>query len=249
VQALVGAARLRGSLGPLRVAIEGARRSVTDSVLSYAGAKDPATGEYWGGVVAQGGRLELALVGGTGRIYGYGGYDQLVGFHVAENWRATAGTGAEARLPVGAWGELTAGLDAIGLRYDKNLRFFTFGHGGYFSPQQFVRGTAPIAWRREDGRVRWEFVAAPGYEWFREEPVSAFPVAPAAGGVDLSETYPGQTKAGFTLDARGALGWAFARGFEVRIAGGVQQAPEFEEVRGGLVLRFGGPLGTAIGGW
>jgi cellulose synthase operon protein C len=150
---------------------------------------------------------------------------------------------------LGAWGELTAGVEGIGFEFDRNLRFFTFGQGGYFSPQQFVRGGAPVGWRRDAGRLRWEFVAAPGYDWFREDGTAAFPVAPAAGGVDATATYPGQTRTGFTLDARGALAFAFTSAFDVRLAAGVQQAPEFQEVRGAVLLRFGGPSGIGLGGW
>jgi hypothetical protein len=37
-----------------------------------------------------------------------------------------------------AEGSLTLGLNRTALRYEKNLRFFTVGHGGYFSPQRLL---------------------------------------------------------------------------------------------------------------
>jgi hypothetical protein len=53
------------------------------------------------------------------------------------------------------------------------------------------------------------------------------------------DPYPGQLVNGFALDARAMLGVSFG-GVEVRATASVQQAPEFNEVVGGLVLRYGG---------
>jgi hypothetical protein len=43
--------------GALRLIV--ARDAVKDSLLSYAGARDPKTGIVWGGVVADGGTLQF----------------------------------------------------------------------------------------------------------------------------------------------------------------------------------------------
>jgi hypothetical protein len=238
----LGRLRVQHDFGPLRLALEGARRSVTESVLSYAGVRDPATGQYWGGVVSQGGRAEATLELAPVRVSGYGEYDDLQGFHVAQNRRAIAGAGVDltlARSP--AWGTLTAGVAGLGMAYDQNLSFFTFGHGGYFSPQRFVRGGVPVGWRRE-GSVHWELVAEPALEWFRTDGAVAFPEVPGVPAPNRPELrpYAGTTVNGFALDARAMVGVSFGGGFEVRATAAVQRAPEYDEVFGGLVIGYGG---------
>ncbi len=237
----LGRARLQHAFGGLRLAIEGARRSVTESLLSYAGLRDPTTGIYWGGVVSQGGRAEVSLELSPTRWYAFGAYDWLEGYHVAENRRATGGAGVDVTLARDdGWGALTVGLAGLGMQYDLNLRFFTFGHGGYFSPQQYARGNVTVGWRRE-GRVHWELLAAPGLERFLEDGAPAFPDLPgvSTSGRPSLDPYPGQTVKGFALDARAMLGVSLG-GFELRATAAVQRAPEFSEIAGGLVVRYGG---------
>jgi hypothetical protein len=235
VRSLVGALQLRHVFGPLRVSLEGARRNVTDSLLSYAGVRDAGSGQVWGGVVMQGGRLDLGLEGSRSRYYAHGSYDWLTGEQVAVNRRVTAGAGAEASLTSGRSGSLTVGVDALGMHYQQNLRQFTIGHGGYFSPQRFARASIPVGWRGE-GPLRWELVAAPGYEWFEESQALVFPLD---GAFEGAASYAGQRVSGFALDAHAMLGWSFAPGFELRTTAAVQRAHEYQEFRAGLLLRYG----------
>ena len=61
------------------------RRSVTDSLLSYAGMKTPTTGRLWGGLVKDGGRLDLSFSKQSVGIYLFGDYRFLHGTEVADN--------------------------------------------------------------------------------------------------------------------------------------------------------------------
>jgi cellulose synthase operon protein C len=249
VQAILGGLRLRHDFGALRVEVAGARRSVTESVLSYAGVKDPATGRYWGGVVSEGGRLDLAVAPEPLRVFAYGGYDRLVGYRVAENRRLLGGAGVEVKVLRGRAGELVAGVEGLGMAFDQNLRFFTFGQGGYFSPQRFVRGSLPVGYRR-GGAFRVEIVAAPGIESFEEAASPALPDVSGAAAAALRSggpapraalaDYPGQIVSGYTFDGHAALGWSFAGAFDASLAVAAQRAPEFQEVRGMFTLRYGG---------
>jgi hypothetical protein len=187
-------------------------------------------------VFADGGRGELAFAPEGGRVFAYGGYHRLVGFNVADNQAAEAGLGGELRvLHAPPFGDLLVGLAGHGTSYEKNLRYFTFGHGGYFSPQWFVRGTLPVTWRHAGGRFRAELTAAPGAEWFREDPA---PVLPLGGSED---TYPGQETSGLAFEARAAIGWRIAGQLEATLDGALQQAPEYFEARAAIVLRWGSP--------
>ena len=51
---VVGGLAKTGTLGRYGYKLEAFRRPITGSLLSYAGARDPVSGELWGGVVATG---------------------------------------------------------------------------------------------------------------------------------------------------------------------------------------------------
>jgi tetratricopeptide (TPR) repeat protein len=237
VQTPVGGLKLRGGVGPLALSVEGARRSVTDSVLSYAGISDPATHRALGGVVAQGGRADASLALGAVTLHAYGSYDYLTGEGVAPNQRIGAGAGGDVLLLRGlAAGDVGAGLSVAGFGYDRNLSFFTAGHGGYFSPSSFLHAGVPVRWRR-DGALRWEVVAEPALHTFTQSSAARFPVRGLGRGVP---DYAGSSSSGLAFDGRAVLGVAVGRRFDLSVQGRGQVAPEFSEVQGLVVLRYGG---------
>ena len=232
----VGGIRARDSFGPFVVGAELSRRSVRESLLSYAGATDPATRRTWGGVLMDGGRLDLSLATGPLTWYGYGELHRLIGYQVADNVRGAGGGGVDLELYKGAFGSLFAGPTLALAGYDRNLRFFTLGHGGYFSPQRFVHaGFAAKWWGGE--RFRWELVAEPGYDAFNEAAALAFPLSSDQRGVGR---YPGQSSGGPSFNGHGLIGWRVTNAFEAGFSVSAQRAPEFQELSGSIVLRFGG---------
>jgi hypothetical protein len=237
VRALLGGLLLRGSAGPVSMSVQGGRRSIQESILSWSGARDPTTNRIWGGVVSEGGRGDLGINVGLLSLYGYAGYDRLVGVDVAENRRFSAGAGLQATLFDGAAGALRAGPTGALLAFDRNLRFFTFGQGGYFSPQKFLHGGFTVTWRR-DGALHFELAAEPGYDAYSEDASPAFPLA--GPGDPTGPPYPARTNSGPSFNGHLQLGWAVTNSFEAAVNVAVQQAPEFQEMRAGLVLRFGG---------
>ena len=233
ILAAVGGVRLRGNMGPLFVAAEGSSRSVTDSFVSMAAARDPATGTLWGGVLLQGGRLDLSVNGRIGSIYAYGEGGRLIGLRVLENRRFAGGGGAELALGAGPLGEFRLGPAFTALAFENNQRFFTFGNGGYFSPQRFFHGAGVLRWQHP-GAVRWDAAAEPGYDWYQEAHAPILPFDPNSG------FYAGKTEGGFSFTGRAFLGIGLGGGFELGLSGAVQRAPEFQEVRAGVVLRAAG---------
>jgi tetratricopeptide (TPR) repeat protein len=239
VLAIVGGLRLRSTFGPVFVSAEGGTRSVTDSLLSYAGTKDPRTGLNWGGVVMRGGRLQLGLVTSIVDVYAFGEYHRLVGVRVEENGRIAGGGGIEWKLYQGSFGDLRVGPTVSLLSYEHNLSFFTIGHGGYFSPQQFVHGGFALRWRGS-GTLRWDLAAEPGFDSFSEDSAPVFPITvPGVTGTAVAP-YAAVSNSGPSFNAHAFLGWGISRSVELGVNANVQRAPEFQEFRAGVLLRFGG---------
>ncbi len=236
LQSAVGGASYRAATGGLRWSVELSRRAVTDSLLSFAGARDPQSGKVWGGVVRQGGRVELALEREDLSYLFFGGFHLLNGTEVLANRSGEAGLGARLRLFQDGATSLTAGLSWAGFGYSKNLRYFTLGQGGYFSPQLFLHAGLPIAFRRE-GRLRLEVEAEPGANWFRESASPAFPLSGQAVA-DPDSLYPAGSSSGFAFDARALIAYRPVSGLEARLGFEAHQAPDYQEVRAGISLHY-----------
>jgi Tfp pilus assembly protein PilF len=244
------------------------RRAVTDSLLSFAGTEDTRTGDRWGGVVASGGRLDLTRDDGTYGLYGYGSAHSLTGRNVASNTRVEGGGGMYVHLLSRPGSSLTVGMNLDLLRYDKNLSYFTFGQGGYFSPQSYVSVALPVDWSGRDDRLSWRVNASLGVQSFTEDPSPYFPTDPArqagAAGFANSATALGLNNAPFTGFYTGSSRTGFAYNlaalFEYQLAPqlylggslGLNNASNYRQVTGSTYLRYmfgnSGRLGGASGG-
>jgi len=72
-------------------------------------------------------------------------------------------------------------VSATALHYDKNLNFFSFGHGGYFSPQQYLLASVPISWRTLGRAVVYEISASAGAQTIKESAAPFYPTQPLEG--------------------------------------------------------------------
>ena len=182
---ITGGIRLEGALvddGSLSYRMNVSSRPVTDSLLSFAGARDSATGKTWGGVMASGARLELSKeLGGYG-VYGAGAWHQLRGHEVASNQRSELGLGGYFDLQRSTDHQLSSGLNLSVLAYRKNLGGFDIGQGGYFSPQRYTALTVPLNWAQRSGALSFLMQGALGYQKFSQD----LPAASATPGVQDS---------------------------------------------------------------
>jgi cellulose synthase (UDP-forming) len=176
--------RLGPANGPVRLVAT--RDNVKDSLLSYAGTRDPGTGAIWGGVVSNSASLQLSRNDtGNGQYLSLGGA-LLRGHDVINNWDVEAGAGAYWTLPTAAQGSLTVGVSTTGMHYDKNSNFFSLGHGGYFSPQQYAVAAVPIAWSGRQGHVVFEINASAGYQYIVEDAAPYYPTGAVTSPLQYS---------------------------------------------------------------
>ncbi len=230
------------------------RRPVTDSVLSFAGARDARTGEKWGAVSSNGLRLDLTWDDGDFGAYAIGGLHALQGHNVQSNSRLELGGGMYWRIHRTPDAVFTAGLNVTGMGYNKNLRYFTYGHGGYFSPQQFLAMSVPFDWAQRSGRLTYQIKGALGVQYFKEDAAAYFPTsrtrqaaaaqaasdAEAFGEVGTSTTaiYPGQSKTGLGYN----LGMAMEYQLHPQLFLGGQlaldNARNYRQFTGGLYVRY-----------
>ena len=145
------------------------RDQVKETMLSYAGEKDPLTGEIWGGVVATGAEGNLSLGSAQTGFYVQGGGSQLTGVNVNNNSRIYGSTGAYWTVYSNQYGVLKMGANMTGLHYAENQRYFTVGQGGYFSPDSYLLLNAPFNWQsRPINRFVYTIKGSLGVQSFHE---------------------------------------------------------------------------------
>ncbi|MHB2048674.1 cellulose synthase complex outer membrane protein BcsC [Pseudomonas hunanensis] len=160
----LGGATVNGDLGQVGWSLTASRRSMSNSLLSFAGARDRPTGVRWGGVTANGATLGLSWdQGGDNGVWASLGYHWLYGENVADNQRTRAMAGFYHRVVEKADERVRVGVTLMHWRHDKDLGGYSLGQGGYYSPQRYSSVGVPVsyAWRNYDwsllleGSVSW----------------------------------------------------------------------------------------------
>jgi hypothetical protein len=189
----------------------GVRDSVKDSLLSYAGARDPGTGIRWGGVVANTGTVRFDSAPSTNirykRIgeYASGSYSFIQGLNVPDNWSVMGNAGLYWQMVPG----LTIGVNVNGMHYDQNLKYYSFGQGGYFSPQQYYLASIPISWYSRHPRFEYEVRFSGGVQYLNEDATLFYPVHPGSATVTQG-SYASTSSTAPNYDAQIRMGYRVA---------------------------------------
>jgi hypothetical protein len=231
----------------MTVRFEGFRQPVTDSVLSYAGthaslatANAFVNGAFgnnttWGGVVKTGPRVTAFYDDQTYGAYGGVGYSWLTGTHVADNGELDALLGAYFRpLKTDYW-TLRVGVSAFYAGYDKNLSGYTWGQGGYFSPQDFEGIGVPL--EISGSYDQWSYLFSPtlGTQHFNAKSSPIFPITPAAQltmqALSPSNAYNsgGHGGWGFGFNIKGQVEYAVDKTLSFGIAGSANNSNNYDE--------------------
>ncbi|MFT8972360.1 cellulose synthase subunit BcsC-related outer membrane protein [Zymomonas mobilis] len=144
------------------------RRPVMDSLIAYAGTVDPVNGQTWGAVMKTGGGGGLSYdVNGSG-LYAQGNYRVYNGTRVQKNHAVEANVGGYYSLLNTPTSNFSIGVNVNYQHYLNNQYFFSFGQGGYFSPNHFISVAFPLRYTGTLGRWKLNAELAPGYQDFYE---------------------------------------------------------------------------------
>lgn len=228
----------------LRLAVE--RRAVTDSVLSYAGMKDDRTGLEWGGVTRTGGSVDLSYDDGAFGAYAGAGFYVLDGNNVKDNDLFQISTGGYYRFINEADREFRAGVNLTYFSYDENLRRFTFGHGGYFSPQDFVSFSIPVEYTATRGKVTYAIGGAVGIQSWSEDSAPIFPnnpelqaalVGQAQFDPSIRTSYDSDDKVNVGFNIHGQVEYEVTPATSVGAAAAFDNAADWFEATGRVYMR------------
>jgi hypothetical protein len=172
--------------------------------------RDPSSNQIWGGVVAN----SASVLGHWGDdksgFYAGAGYQSLTGRSVASNRAFNGNFGAYWKVVSQKEGSLTLGTNFSAMHYDKNLRYFTLGQGGYFSPQQYYLFSVPFRWTGTYGhKLQYIIGGSLGSQHFQEDASVFFPTN-AALQATHGDTYSAMTSTGANFNFESRINYQLA---------------------------------------
>jgi len=235
------------------------RDSIRESQLSYAGLHDPAqTANVWGGVMANMGTVQYARGNAQSGWYATASGGVVTGRHVASNAQMTGDAGAYWQIGSRGSGwqdsgpyssasnttnsqtaSLKLGINFYGQHDAHDELFFTYGHGGYFSPRYYLQPAIPITL---DGTsvagLQYEFSGSLGPQILNQASAPYFPLNPALQTARGNPIYPAQSIVGLNYSAQGKI--AFLRGDHWLFGAffSVSNADNYSQQIGGFSLRY-----------
>jgi len=249
---IVGGIRWSPTFDNILLNVDLSRRSVTDSLLSYAGTEDPfltqEAGEEvtFGGVTRNGGRIDIANDQGAFGIYGnLAGYF-IEGEQVEDNSQLEIGGGYYQHLWRRPDNQFTVGLNVTSFFYDKNLSGFTLGHGGYFSPQYYAAVGVPVEWVGRESRFSYRLGGSLGLQSFSEDDEDIFPGnfgqaqsrLEAAGGLGGITQIEGESNTGLGFNIFGAAEYLVTPFLSFGARGSFDNAKDFDQLSVGAYVRY-----------
>jgi len=231
----------------LTLMFKGERRAVTDSLLSYVGMKDAYSGKTWGRVTKNGGSVQLGYDDGDAGFYVNGGGYSYLGENVASNTSMNASAGVYLRPYHDDFRALQTGLNVSWMDFSKNLSYYTYGQGGYFSPQNYVSVSLPVDFSQKIDNWKLNVGGSVGYQSYSQDSSDYFPTSGEAQDLlkDLYDLgyardyrYGGSSESGVGYTVRAGVDYNVNK--EMTIGGkvGYDTFGNYNESTAGLYFRY-----------
>jgi len=224
------------------------RRAVTETITSFAGSHDTRTGLSWGGVTSTALHGSIGLDVDDYGLYGYGSLKYLDGHNVQSNTGAEVGGGAYWYFYRTPNAMLTAGVNLSGEFYDHNENNFTFGNGGYFSPQRYYAFSIPVTWAQRSDRWTYKLQGSAGLQTFHQDSAPYFPTnaalqssaVTAASAIGLTDgaVHPAQSSSGFAYNLLATAEYRFTHRLTGGASVGANNSSSYKQWVAGIYVRY-----------
>ncbi len=231
----------------LTLILKGERRAVTDSLLSYVGMKDAYSGKTWGRVTKNGGSAQLGYDDGDAGFYVNGGGYSYIGENVASNTSMNASAGVYLRPYHDDFRALQTGLNVSWMDFSKNLSYYTYGQGGYFSPQNYVSVSLPVDFSQKIDNWKLNVGGSVGYQSYSQDSSDYFPTSDDAQGLlkDLYDLgyardyrYGGSSESGVGYTVRAGVDYNVNKDMTIGGKVGYDTFGNYNESTAGLYFRY-----------
>ncbi|MDM7322980.1 MAG: cellulose synthase subunit BcsC-related outer membrane protein, partial [Gammaproteobacteria bacterium] len=203
------------------------RRGNEESLLALSGLRAPLNGLTWGRVLESGLSVDGYRRFGEWNALFSLTRSRLTGEGVADNDKTELY--ARALHPVPSLPGLALGPELYTSRFAKNLSAFEPGHGGYFSPERFVKLGALASYETRLDRLELKLLAGLGWGWSRQADAPGNPLTGAE-----PDKYPATQSNGLAYHARLDGLWPIAARWSIGFTLGGQKSPDYTDWRTGV---------------
>ncbi|PVX84773.1 cellulose synthase subunit BcsC-related outer membrane protein [Paraburkholderia unamae] len=247
IQSILGGIQYRHDFQHSSLSFDVSRRPVTASLVSYAGGIDPVTGEKWGGVVRNGFTVRGAQDFGPGTVFTSIGFGLLTGTNVETNQEFKVRGGYDWSVIRRPDQIVSSGLTLNYWKYSKNEHNYTFGNGGYYSPQGYFSVGIPLDWTGRYKKLSWEIDGSVGMSFTNENESPFYPTRPGLqaqalafmNANDLGSPYfGGGSGGGFSYTIEAALEYRVTEHFVVGGRFSIDRSRDYAPNVGVLYMRY-----------
>jgi|GEM_PF-6194799 len=191
--------------GPMKVYFQARQESIDESMISYTGDQAyKGDDRYeWGRVLKRGYEVGLAYDADTTYLIELGIYPDIYGKNVIDNHENRVIAMAVHHLPVEDIAYLDVGLFGMYDSFKTNTLAYNYGHGGYFSPQDFWMGSVIFRFGDIIDRFYYQALGSLGYESYNSSDMYEFPLTKDGlkikGIDDDGVAYKGALELGYRL--------------------------------------------------
>jgi tetratricopeptide (TPR) repeat protein len=220
----VGGAQWKQSIGDSTLRLELSRRMMVGSALSTTGALDPLSGQTWG-AAKRNGIAAVYYTPLTDRrdFVGIAKANHITGKHIPSNNELSLQGILSQTIYKTPIHQVEIGSSLYLWSFSRNLRYYTYGQGGYYSPQSFASLALPITWTGKLNTWAWRVQAKVGISRSREDATNLYPLDP--------QLLASAATLGNTVEETGGSGGGTSRGLRI----GLEHQLMPELVLGGLL--------------
>ncbi|HEY9098006.1 MAG TPA: cellulose synthase subunit BcsC-related outer membrane protein [Thiobacillus sp.] len=210
---------------------EFSRRPLSESILSFAGARDPESGLTWGGAKATGLKLTYDKSMDAWDVGAKAAFYRIQGVDIIDNHKLDLSLAGSYTRKV--WNDTTlkAGVKLAHWQYSNNTNYYRFGHAGYYSPHKYYSLDLPLELAGQTGRQSYRLTGGVSVSYKQTRDIAEFPLT-STGDV-------------FEGSSGSASGWYLSATWEYRITDtlalgarvGQESSPYYEPTTVMLYLR------------
>lgn len=210
------------------------KESISETLLSYVGQKDPDNGSAWGRVVRKGVEASFEQGGDLVTSVRLGYYPSITGINTLSNSQTKGSVFVGKKVIDEPSADFLVGPLLIADRFERSTNHFTYGHGGYFSPTSFLLASLYgdyTHWLEKSAFFRLKGTV--GFSTFDESAEPRLPLSDPGGAF-----YASNSDSGFSANLKGMAGYRLEDDLHLFGMFGWSEAPQYRSLMAGVSLIY-----------
>jgi tetratricopeptide (TPR) repeat protein len=233
-------ARLSGSKDEWGAHISFVQKSLDETMVSFVGerASKDNLEVNWGRVLKQGFEAGVSYDSDITLSLDLGYYPNIHGLNVMDNSEFKLVSSAVYHSSIEELSFADFGILFVYDSFDKNSDLFTYGHGGYFSPQEFWLGNFIVSVGDTFGsKFYYKANGSLGFEGYIVDDVDKYPLHDI-NDAELTGTVAGYRSGGLTYKASLGIGYKLTKNVDIVSAASFESIYSYEMLQAGFSLVY-----------